>query len=67
MFTASRDFVVLSLDGSCLIHNAQDGQISTAPSILDHYIHRPSVSTFDDMTLLTFAKTYVYHAKRTIY
>ena len=57
MFKASRDFVVLSLDGSHLVQNVQDGQISTAPSILDHYIHRPI--TFDELNLLTFAKTYI--------
>lgn len=59
MYKASRDFVVLSLDGSRLVQNAQDGQISTTPSILDHYIHRPSASPFSDMTLLTFARTYI--------
>jgi len=52
MFKASRDFVVLTLDGSCLLHNVQDGQISTVPSILDHYINRPTTPYFEDMTLL---------------
>ena len=39
MYKVSRDFIVLSLDGSRLVQNVQDGQISTTPSILDHYIH----------------------------
>lgn len=49
----------MALDGSRLIQNARDGQITTVPSILDHSVHRPSTSTFDDMTLLTFARMYI--------
>ena len=63
MFKASRDFVVLSLDGSRLIENVQDGQLTTAHSILDYYVHRSSTPTFNDMTLLTFARSYVYNAE----
>ena len=59
MFKASRDFVVLSLDGSRLIENVQDGQLTTAHSILDYYVHHPSTPTFNDMTLLTFARSYI--------
>lgn len=51
MFKASRDFVVLSLDGSHLIENVQDGQIATAPSILDHYVRHPSIPTYNNMTI----------------
>jgi len=59
MFKASRDFVVLTLDGSRLLQNVRDGQISTAPSILDHYINRPTTAYFEDMTLLIFARSYI--------
>ena len=59
MFKASRDFVVLSLDGSHLIEqNLQEGQPATAPSILDHYLTRPSTPLFNDMTLISFARGY---------
>ena len=59
MYNSSRNFVVLSLDSSHLVQNAEDGQISTTPSILDHYIHRPSASPFSNMRLLTFARRYI--------
>ena len=58
MFKALRDFIVLSLDGSRLVENLQDGQITTAPSIVDHYMRRPTAPTFNDITLLTFARAY---------
>ena len=59
MFKASRDFVVLSLDGSRIVDNTtQDGQVATALSIFDHYVRRPTTSAFNSMTLLTFAKSY---------
>lgn len=59
MFKASRDFVVLSLDGSRLVEqNLIEGQPTTSPSILDCYLTRPSTPLFNDMTLLSFAKAY---------
>ena len=59
MFKASRDFVVLSLDGSRIVDNTtQDGQVATALTIFDHYVRRPTTSAFNSMTLLTFAKSY---------
>ena len=59
MFKASRDFVVLSLDGSHILQNTtQDDQVATALSIFDHYVRRPSSPEFNTMTLLTFAKCY---------
>ena len=59
MFKASKDFVMLSLDGSrAFEHNSEQGQATTTPSILDHYIRRPSNSVFNRMTLLAFAKRY---------
>ena len=59
LFKASRDFVVLSLDGSRMVDNtSRDGQIATLPTIFDHYVCRPTTLQFNDMTLLTFAKAY---------
>ena len=59
MFKASRDFIVLSLDSSRMVdENYQEGQQATVPSVLDHYVTRPSTPVFNDMTLLTFASTY---------
>ena len=58
MYKASRDFIVLSLDGSRAVeeHIQHDGR-ATALSILDHYLARPT-PTFNNMTLLTFAQQY---------
>ena len=59
MFETSRQFVVVSLDGSRSVEELfQDGQRATAPSYLDHYINRPSTSTFEDITILHFAQKY---------
>ena len=42
MFKASRDFVVLSLDGTRAVEqNPEEGEPATALSILDHYITCP--------------------------
>ena len=57
MFMASRDFVILSLDGSRQMEERlEEGQPATAPSPLDHYIGRPSTSLFEGMTLLHFVQ-----------
>ena len=49
MFKASRDFVILSLDGSRMIQqNCREGQLATVNSILDHYIRRLSTPTFNE-------------------
>ena len=59
MFKASRDFIVLSLDGSRAVEEQLDeGQPATALSILDHYIARPATPQFRDMKLLHFAERY---------
>ena len=59
MFKASRDFIILSLDGSRLVEqNLLEGQPATAPSIVDYYLRRPSTPLFNNMTLLSFAKGY---------
>ena len=59
MYKASRDFIVLSLDGSRAIeqHFPRDGR-ATALSTLDHYLSRPATPTFNNMTLLEFAQQY---------
>jgi len=58
---STRDYVVLSLDGSREVQHDQledSSSRATVHSILDHYVHRPSNTTFDDMTLLHFAQNY---------
>ena len=59
MFKASRDFIILSLDGSRAVEDhLEEGQRATALSIADHYIGRPDSSHFNTMTLLDFARQY---------
>ena len=58
MFKASRDFVVLSLDGSRAVKDQlENNQHATATSILDHYMHRPDSPQFN-MSLLEFTRQY---------
>ena len=60
MYKASREFVVLSLDGSRLVqHDLVQEDTATAPSILDHYAHRPITDAFDSMTLMEFTQNYI--------
>ena len=59
MFKASRDFIVLSLDGSRVVQDElSKGCHATAPSIVDHYCVRPSSPPLDSKTLLSFAEQY---------
>ena len=59
MFKASRDFVVLSLDGSRAVHEQLDeDQPATVPSALDHYISRPTTVQFENITLLQFVQDF---------
>ena len=59
MFKGSRDFVILSLDGSRAIEDRlEEGQSATALSIVDHYMARPNSPHFNNMTLLEFARQY---------
>ena len=59
MFKASRDFIVLSLDGSRAVEDRlEEAQHATVPSTVDHYVHRPNTSLFNDMTLLEFTRQY---------
>ena len=57
MLRASRDFVVLSLDGSRAVEERlEQDQPATVPSALDHYIARPATPQFEDMALLQFVQ-----------
>ena len=58
MFKPSRDFIILSLDGSRAVEDHLEGQRATAFSIVDHYMERPNSSHFNSMTLLEFARQY---------
>lgn len=62
MCNASREIVVLSLDGSHMVEanlqTLQTEQSATKSSILEHYAWQPHNSIFNDMTLLHFAKNY---------
>ena len=59
MFKSSRDFIVLSLEGSRAVHSQlSEGQDATAPAIVDHYCSRPTTQTFEAMPLLSYAESY---------
>ena len=46
LVSSSKDFAILSLDGSRQVEEQpQESARATVPSILDHYIHRPSNPT----------------------
>lgn len=62
LIKSTRDIIILSLDGSRQVDERPDHNDTTsratAPSILDHYIHRPVNQVFEGMTLLSFAQNY---------
>ncbi len=59
MYKSSREFINLSLDGSrALVEHTQQDDRATAPSILDHYLARPSTATFNTITILQYAQQY---------
>ena len=59
MFRASRDFIMLSLDGSRAVEDRLDeDQPATALSALDHYIGRPTTPQFNEMTLLHYVEQF---------
>ena len=59
MIRSSRDFTILSLDGSRQVQSQiQDDTQATVSSILDHYILRPGSTTFEEMKLFHFAQNY---------
>lgn len=60
MYQASRDFVVLSLDGSRAVEeHLIEGQPATSLSTLDHYVARPNALHFQDMPLLQFTQQHI--------
>ena len=63
MFKASRDFVVLSLEGSRAVEHLDEDQPATVLSALDHYVSRPTTAQFQSMTLLCFVQQYTMHAQ----
>ena len=59
MFRASRDFVILSLDGSREVDDRlEDDRAVTLDSQLDHYTARPATAQFEELTLLQFVQKY---------
>ena len=59
MYTASHDFVMLSLDRSRHVEEwLEEGKPTTALSALDHYTSRPNTPHFEKMTLLHFVQCY---------
>ena len=57
MYMASRDFVMLSLDGSRQVEKRlEEGKPTTALSALDHYTNRPATPQFEEVTLLHFVQ-----------
>ena len=60
MYRASRDFVVLSLDGSRQVDNGQEEgtAVVTLASQLDHYRSRPTTPHMEGLTLLEFVQRY---------
>ena len=51
MFKASKDFVVLNLDGSRTVgEHLDEDQPAPVPSALDHYVSRPVTAQFPSIT-----------------
>ena len=59
MYRSSRDFVILSLDGSREVNQAlEEERPVTLESQLDHYCSRPTSLEFDSITLLQYVQKY---------
>ena len=59
LYRASRDFVILSLDGSREVDDKlEEGSVVTVDSQIDHYCMRPSTPAFENLTLLQFVQKY---------
>ena len=59
MYRASRDFIILSLDGTRAVEERLEAdQPATSLSILDHYIARPTTDPFNHMILMNYAQQY---------
>ena len=64
MLKTSREFLILSLDGSRAVEDRlEEDHSATALSTIDHYMYRPYSSHFNDMTLLEFARRYTMPKK----
>jgi len=59
MYRSSREFKVVSLDGSRSVEDQvqQDGR-ATALSALDHYIARPNNPNFEPITIVEYVRNY---------
>ena len=65
LIRSSRDFTVLSLDGSRQVQSQmQEDTEVTISSILDHYVLRPATTTFEEMKLLHFAQNFTACQRR---
>ena len=59
MFKSSRDFVILSLDGSREVEQVlQEERPVTVESQLDHYCARPATTGFESLTLRQYVQKY---------
>ena len=60
LYNASRDFVILNLDGTRVVKdNIEDGnENATLASYIDHYMNRPTTDEFNEMSLYTFVQNY---------
>ena len=59
LYCATRDFIILSLDGCHIVEDHSDNQRpATAPSPLDHYIACPNSPLFQSMSLLHLTQNY---------
>ena len=62
LYNASRDFVILNLDGTRVVkYNIEVGNENanaTLASYIDHYMNRPTTNKFNEMSLYTFVQNY---------
>ena len=58
LIMCSREFIILSLDGSRAIEDSLEDKPATKLSIVDHYKARPESRTYEHMTLRNFAQNY---------
>ena len=66
LYMASREFVILSLDGTRMVEgNLDEDQPATVLSSVDHYVSRPFSNLFNTMTLFDFTQHYCVRHKET--
>ncbi len=59
MYTASRDFIIVSVDGTRMVQDHLDEQQpATVASPLDHYLGRPTTPQFESLPFLLFVQQY---------